>query len=58
MGKDSNPEYSEKKGKSEMDEFKKFRISRATTQSVPFQTEHQVADRRDLQRFRPKFSII
>ena len=38
-----------------MDEFKKFKISRGTTLSMPFQTEHLVADRRGLQDSDPNF---
>lgn len=38
-----------------MDEFKKFKISRGTTLSTPFQTEHQVVDRRGLQDSDPNF---
>lgn len=57
IGKDSN-KILRKKGKSEMDEFKKFRISRATTRSMPFRTEHQVADRRDLQDSEPNFQLF
>lgn len=41
-----------------MDDFKKFKISRATTRSMPFQTEHQVADRRDLQDSDPNFQLF
>lgn len=46
-----------KKGKSEMDEFKKIQDFKSNYTVRAIRTEHQVADRRDLQDS-GKFSII